>query len=181
MRENETTYCLYCRPGYERRVGERLSAQGLEVIPAVAVRHVVKEGIWLRERRPVLPGCVFFSGAGEPDRESITRIPGALAVLRYRDGTGALRGPDAAFVRWLRQSGGLIGISTVEREGSRIRVVDGPLKAYEERIVKVNARQKNACIELEACGAWRVIWLSYEYASEEAAASMPAASAKIPA
>jgi transcription antitermination factor NusG len=41
--------------------------------------------------------------------------------------------------------------------------LEGPLKDFDGKIIKVNKRQKCAAIKLEGEGIDKIIWLSYEY------------------
>jgi transcription antitermination factor NusG len=61
----------------------------------------------------------------------------------------------------LRQNG-KFGISKAVLEGTKVKIIDGPLKELEGKIIKVNKRRKCAEIEIETFGTINKIWLAYE-------------------
>ena len=46
--------------------------------------------------------------------------------------------------------------------GNKIKIMEGPLKEWEGQIVKINKRQKCACVKIDGDGLKNTIWLSYE-------------------
>ncbi len=57
------------------------------------------------------------------------------------DNTKKLRGHDLEFIQWLKRQNGMIGISKAIQIGTKIKIIDGPLKKYEGNIIKINKRQ----------------------------------------
>jgi len=155
-------FCLFCETGREPDVENFLAERGFAVITSLVERNVARRGEVTREPRPLIPGYVFFESDAEPDWKSMKKECAYVYYpLRYSDASTALRGEDAAFVYWLRREG-VIGISKAVRVGTKIRIVEGPLKRYEGNIVTVNSRQK--CVEVRIAGEGIVntMWLSYE-------------------
>jgi len=63
----------------------------------------------------------------------------------------------------VKKNNGIIQISKVLKIGNKIQVLEGPLKEYEGKIVKINKRQKCVAIKLDGEGIKNEIWLSYDY------------------
>jgi len=165
--ERRQVYCLFCETGRETQVEALMRKIGYEIIPSTAEYRVVKGGKQGREWRPILPGYVFFTAQTGPDWKKITGLDHVYYPLGYSDSTHALRGEDLDFVRWLlRRASGTgasgIGLSRVVRVGTKIKVVDGPLKDYEGSIVKVNLRRGCAAVEISTEGVVRRVWLGFE-------------------
>jgi len=140
-----------------------LTRAGYRVIPSrVLVNTVRPGGVLVREEQALLPGYVFLESPGEPDWRVIRQQGDVLKPLAYADGTQALRGRDLAFVRFLEGSGGFLGLSRAVQEGTRIRVLDGPLKAWEGSIIRVNRRRQAAEVRIDGEGIVHTIWLPYE-------------------
>jgi transcriptional antiterminator NusG len=158
----ERIYCVFCETGCEGKSEAFLQRLGNTVITSFSERTVFKKGKSVKELRPVIPGYVFFSNNREPEWKEIRKYEHIYYPLCYSDNTKELRNNDLRFVKWLIRQNGVIGISKVIREGSRIKIIDGPLKEYEGKITKIKKRQKCAEIEIGTDKIINKIWLSYE-------------------
>lgn len=114
---------------------------------------------------PLLPRYVFFDAPDghEPNWYRIKSQSSVQRVLRYDDGECALHGEDLEFVRWMKGVNGLLEVSQVVQVGTRIRVIGGPLKQYEGKIVEVKKRRGQVAIEISECGHFGKIWCPIEY------------------
>jgi len=156
-------YCLFCKTGREAAVEAALAEAGCRVIGTRAVSNEVRRGGALVPLvRPLLPGYVFLESEAEPDWKALRRRGGALRPLAYGDGRTALRGADLEFVSLFARYGGLLGVSRAAQVGGRIRIIDGPLKAYEGRILRLNRRRLSAEVRIEGEGISCAVWLPYE-------------------
>jgi transcriptional antiterminator NusG len=162
----QAIYCLFCRTGKEAAVEAALKEQGFEVISTFFEMTVFKKGVKRREVRCVMPGYVFFMAETEPDWEQVLRTKYVYRALAYGDGTRALRGADREFVYNLLHRGRIAEVSHVVRVGTKIRVIDGPLKDYEGRITKVNRKRSCAWVALDTEGFIGYAWLQYEEMGE---------------
>jgi transcriptional antiterminator NusG len=150
----------------ETYVENFLRRGGLSVIPARAERTVYRNGKPKKESRPLIPGYVFFESGRVPDWEAIVWFPAVYKPLSYADDSFALRGRDLEFVRSLMKNNGVYKISRAVADGSKIRIVDGPLKDYEGSIVKVNRRKGWALVKIAGEGIINNIWLGFELLEE---------------
>ena len=159
----ESVYCLFCETTQEKSVEENLRKAGYSVISIFAERKLVKNGQIKQELRPIIPGYVFFENKIEPNWDEMSNIRHVFYPLKYSNNEKRLRGRDLEFAQWLKTHNGTIKISKVVDIGRKIKIIEGPLKDYEGKIIKVNKRQKCAAIKIDGEGLEFVIWLSYEY------------------
>lgn len=158
------SYCLFCKSGQEGEVITLLERGGMKAFSPLAVRNKPGEGGLRRVKARLLPGYVFFDAEGEPDWERIRRYSAVLKVLRYEDGTCAMRGEDLAFVRWLKQYEGTVDVSEVVRVGTKIAFVSGPLVGMEAKVLQVNKSRRAVQIALgDENALFRNVWCSIEY------------------
>ena len=134
----------------------------------LAVRSRPEAGGLRKTKARLLPGYVFFD-AEAPDWELLRRWSAVLKVLRYEDGSAALRGEDLAFVEWLKRYDGMIDVSQVVKVGTKIAFVGGPLVGMEGRVLKVNKSRKSVQVALGGDDMlFRNIWCSIEYIESSA-------------
>jgi transcriptional antiterminator NusG len=132
----------------------------------------VKNGISRTVIRQLLPGYVFFSSENPLNSLEWKQLSDEDYIykpLSYGDGTKELSGSDLSFVQLLLRNNGLLDISKAVTEGSKARIIDGPLKELEGQIVKVNKRRRCAELEVDAMGIIGKVWLSFELLEETGA------------
>jgi transcription antitermination factor NusG len=163
MNDKVNYYCIYCKSGDETAIEEELKRQGHYVIHCSTERIVEIEGKKKTEVRRMLPGYIIFYTSEKPLWEKITGIKNVYKILSYDDGTRELKEGDLKFIKWIKNNEGKIGISKVKREGMKITVIDGPLKRYEGKIVKINKRQNVVKVHIDDSGVINNIWLGIKY------------------
>ena len=89
-------------------------------------------------------------------------LAGQLALLRL-----GRRHPRLRFARWLLGYDGLLSFSQAHREGDSIRILRGPLKDMEGRIVRVDKRGRSGQVLLNFNGREIAVWLGFELVEEE--------------
>lgn len=156
------SYCAFCETGREESVIRRLSKMGYAGFTPYAIRKVYEDKKHITVKRPLLPGYVFFESGEISNWTDLHRAEHILRILRYESGSYALMGRDLEFVNWIRRNDGCIDISRVYREGDRIRVVDGPLKDYEGKIVKYNPKRRCVAIMIGSAAIPIKVWCSVE-------------------
>jgi transcription antitermination factor NusG len=155
-------FCIFCKASEESKVEAFLKKIGLNVISALVERTIFKNGKWQKELRSVIPGYVFFENNCEPDWEKIYGNKYVYYSLHYSDKSKCLKENDLNFIKWLKRQNGTITISKAINVGKKIKILEGPLKELEGKIVKINKRQKCAGVKIEGEGINNIIWLSYE-------------------
>jgi transcriptional antiterminator NusG len=158
--ENVNYYCLYCKSGSEDFIEKILQEYGHKIVNAMTERKKKNAEI---ERRRLLSGYVLFYCKNEPEWFKIEQIKSVYRVLYYDDNTRALKEKDKVFIKWIHENGGIIKASKVRMEGTKVKVIEGPLKNYEGSIVKVNKRQNVVKIQVNSDGIIRETWVSVEY------------------
>ena len=155
-------FCVFCEVSKEREVEEHLKQLGYTVISALVERNIFRYKKFVKEFRSIIPGYVFFESELEPKWEEVLRNIHIYYSLHYGDNDKKLKNEDLHFVQWLKGNKGRIKISKAKRVGDKIKIVEGPLKELEGKIVKINKRQKCAGVKIEGEGIKNIIWLSYE-------------------
>ena len=155
-------YCIYCETSKENMVEALLQGLGYDVISALVERNTVKNKKMVKEFRSIIPGYVFFENGYEPDWNEISKIKYVYYPLHYSDKSKGLKENDLHFIKWLKNNNGIIKISTAMEIGKKIKIMEGPLKELEGKIVKINKKQKCAGIKIEGENINAIIWLSYE-------------------
>lgn len=154
--------CLFCQNGAETRIAEAIRREfpTLTVLFPQYERCERKKGQTVKRTLPLLGGYLFLYG-DEPDLVRLYRISGVYRLLQYEDGESRLRGVDMDFAQWLYDNNGRIGLSLALRKGSRVEIVDGPLKHYEGRILELKSHKQQAKVAIEIGDYTRDIWLSF--------------------
>jgi len=158
-------YCIFCETSKELIVEKILKGLGLNVISALVERNIFKNGEWIRELRSIIPGYVFFESNCEPDWKKIIENTFIYYPLRYSDKSKNLKNNDLIFIKWLKGQNGSVKISKVMEIGNKIQILEGPLKEFEGQIIKINKKQKCACVKIDGEGLKSTAWLSYEIIS----------------
>jgi transcriptional antiterminator NusG len=162
-------YCLYCESGQERKVNASLEKLAFRIIPALAEQIVVRGGVSKKVTRHLLPGYVFFESE-EPVRtaqwKELCESAHVYRPLGYSNGSKELMGSDIFFIQLLLRRQGKLEVSKAVEEGSRVKIIEGPLKELEGNIIKLNKNRRCAEVEIESFGIVHKVWLSYEVVEE---------------
>jgi len=114
--------------------------------------RIRRAGIWRDSLAPVFPGYLFVRApALDSDLyAAIRRAPGFLRVLPSNDNIVALGQKDQQLLTHFLAFGEVVDKSIVTfDENRRIRVISGPLKGLEGRIIRVDRRKGRARVKLE--------------------------------
>ena len=159
---HNSVFCLFCESSEEYNVEAFLKGLGFNVITSLVERFIFKNGKWKKELRSIIPGYVFFEHAGEPLWEKIYENEHIYYALHYSDKSKNLKAHDLNFIQWLKKQNGKIKTSKAIEIENKIKILEGPLKELEGKIIKINKKQKSACVKIEGEGIINKIWLSYE-------------------
>lgn len=165
-------YCLYCKTGSEEKLVKLLKKDmhdylhmDLEVIYPSRVMNQRKLGKWRKVEQPLLPGYVFLYVQDEIPFPLfiIKQEREAYKILRYSDGSMELRTDDEQYAMWVYNHGGKLQPSTVVfKDGQLVKVLDGPLKDLEGRIVKLDRHHKRVVVGFMFAGSERRVNLSVD-------------------
>jgi len=114
--------------------------------------RIRRAGKWSDSLAPVFPGYLFAQAAGiDNDLYAVLRrAPGFLRFLPSNDAITPLSPKDQKLLSHFLAFGEVLAMSRVTfDENRRIRVVAGPLKGLEGRIIRVDRRKGRARVKLE--------------------------------
>lgn len=172
----ETAYgCVFCTTGKERQVAGfiQTACPGVRALTMRQTKYRTHNKVKTREDAIVLPSYVFFSAS--PDLEPRLCFPRQelIRVLTHDGGQWQLAGEDERFAKWLFQYDGLLGFSKAYKEGDKIRIVSGPLKDMEGKIIRVDRRGCSGQVVLSFRGKDIPVWLGFEYIDALSPDGMP--------
>ncbi|MDR0389157.1 MAG: antiterminator LoaP [Spirochaetaceae bacterium] len=127
-----------------------------------------RRGVLCTRRRAVLPGYIFIELMEEDSIKNyyweLRRTPGFFRFLVSNRDIRPLEGRELEAVLYLLKAvGPVAGISRVGfDENSRIVVLEGPLKGFEGRIIKVDKRKGRARVQLDLYNESHWIDLAFE-------------------
>ena len=114
--------------------------------------RIRKRGEWIETLAPIFPGYLFVE-AQEISPElflKVKRIPGFFRFLLSNENIEPLSEGDKKLLSYFLSFGQVVDKSVVYFDtGNRIRVVSGPLKELEGKIVKVDRRKGRAKVKLD--------------------------------
>ena len=165
QKADETSFgCVFCLTGKEKRVAEDIEDACPEVraITMRRVKYRTHNKVKSKEEELVLPSYIFFKAPSY--FEPLLHFPrqNIIKVLTLHDGSWQLIGEDEKFVKWLFEYDGMLGVSQAYQEGTRIKVVSGPLKDMEGKISKVDKRGLSGQVILNFYGKDIPVWLAFE-------------------
>ena len=114
--------------------------------------RIRKRGEWIETLAPIFPGYLFVE-AQEISPElfmKVKRIPGFFRFLQNNENIEPLSEGDKKLISHFLSFGQVVDKSVVYFDaGNRIRVVSGPLKELEGKIIKVDRRKGRAKVKLD--------------------------------
>lgn len=156
--------CVFCRTGGEAQIALDLqeSFSFVETLNPVKLRYRHINGKLIEEKVPLFPGYIFVRLHGNDPLYRLMRSGLIYKILKDSDDDWRLSGSDREFAEKLFETGGVFGFSQAFYENDRIRIVDGPLKAYDGKILRVNHRKRTAQVQMSIQGMEMNVWLGFE-------------------
>jgi len=114
--------------------------------------RIKRSGSWKESLAPIFPGYIFIQAESiGPELYGVLKgAPGFLRFLLSNDNIVSLERSDQELLSHFLGFGEIVDRSMVYfDENKRIRVVSGPLKGLEGRIVRVDRRKGRAKVRLE--------------------------------
>jgi transcriptional antiterminator NusG len=151
-----TLYVIQVKTGGEEKFLKHVSSHdggpGVEFLWPRRRLRIRRGGSWRNTLAPIFPGYLFLKTA-EIDTElywRLRRTPGFFRFLQDNHQIEPLSPRDLRIVLHFLSFGEIVDKSLVTfDENQRIRVISGPLKEMEGRIVKVDRRKGRAKVRLE--------------------------------
>ncbi len=129
-----------------------------------------KRKLWVRrkgkfkyELYPLYPGYFFFQSKPEPEIiKTIKKTEGVIKILG-RNGIPETVPPyEMRLIFNLMQEGDIVPPSQALFVNQKIKIIGGPLKGLEGKIVKVEKRKRRIKVRLPLFNSYRDVYLSYE-------------------
>jgi len=177
-------YVIQVRTGREREYLKR--ARDVLSAPEQRLRwprrnlRIRRRGVWQDCVAPIFPGYLFLQAEGVPPQlyRSMKGLPGFMRFLKDNQHIEPLGPRDRDIGLHFLAYGEIVDRSKVVfDENRRIRVISGPLKDLEGRIVKVDRRKGRARVALELAETAFLIDFGFD-CLEEAAGAAGAAGAQ---
>ena len=114
--------------------------------------RIRRAGVWRDSLAPIFPSYLFLeSPSVDPALYTVLRqTPGFIRFLPSNEGLAPLEATDQALLTHFLSFGEVVAKSRAYfDENQRIRIVSGPLKDMEGRIVRVDRRKGRARVRLE--------------------------------
>ena len=169
LQQGYHAYCLFCRVGQEEKVAQTINEPHKDILalPVLQEKHRSKNGIRSIVKQVMLPGYVFVYSCSNVVNERIMYSSKVLRFLHDTEGNYDLSGSDLEYAKWVLRYNGLIGCSKAVRLGSRVKVIEGPLKDYEGHIKEISKKNRNGRVEIDFMGRLLSVWLPFEWVEEE--------------
>lgn len=113
---------------------------------------------------PLFPGYIFMETQflKRQTIETLKKISGFYHFLLDNANPQMLNGNDLAYYTNFRKNGETLGLSKASfDENQRIRIIEGPLKGLEGKIIRVNRRCKRVTVQIEMFGYSKKVDLCY--------------------
>ena len=156
--------CIFCKTGQEEQTAHdiELLYSEMKALNPVKLRYRRVNGKPVEERVSLFPGYIFVCLPADGEVYKLMRTGLIYKVLKDSDDEWRLSGADRALVEKMYRDGGVFGFSKAFYENDRIRIVEGPLKEYEGKILRVNHRKQTAQVQMSIQGMDMVVWLGFE-------------------
>lgn len=157
--------CVFCHSGSEEQLVREINDRFpfMEALSPAKMRYRHVNGKPVEEQITLFPGYLFVRLRDDGSPYQLTRNGMIYRLLQYSDGNWRLQGSDRAFAETLFSMGGVFGFSQAFYENDRIHIVDGPLKAYDGKILRVNHRKRTAQVQISFSHMNDMtVWLGFE-------------------
>ena len=163
---NEKWYVLQVVTNKEERVlSHILKSETKNLIPYLPkkVLKIKKAGVQKDQIKPLYPGYLFIIGKWDIlEAKSLVKFPGAVKFIGGINVPGFLTRDEKEMIIKITKNG-IVEYSKVIKEGSKIKVVSGPLKELEGVIVSVDRRKQKAVVKLPLLNSIVKVTLGFEF------------------
>ena len=164
---SQNWHALFVVTGQEEVIKKALEdAFGDEVKLVVPKREIRerKAGKWRLVKRNLFPGYILLKGSITVEAYNrIKKIPLAVNLLKSEEGPLKIEEKELEVLNILMDNeDGNIGISTVFKEGEKVKVNSGPLVGLEGHIQGVDMRKGWASVRISFLGEERTVQLGID-------------------
>ncbi len=160
-------YCVYCKSGFEEYVANAIKIKlNVEVFFPCKQMKEKRKGEWQVKEKPITPGYIFIYSKKKLAFEKDMNITNLYKILQYEDKTKELIGQDYEYALLIYKHSGCLETSKIMTSGSEVRIIDGPLKNLNGKIIKLDKHKKKAWIETVFFNELTTITLGVEFLEE---------------
>lgn len=165
-------YCLFCdtmKCNYVIHAATQL--MNCEACSPKQVQHTyVSATHKMTDRiRQLFPGYVFLYSTEALKITEIRKLPDVIRVIRNREDSYELTGPDEAFAMMIYHRNGVLGKTQVYEDEGTLYIKDGAFAGVKAEIKKVDRRNHRMQVELFFVQQAMKTWLEYEVAGSKTA------------
>jgi transcriptional antiterminator NusG len=146
----------------------RNSLPDIEALAIMKVKHNRCKGFRSNSCAVMIPGYILFSANSDVSISQILTIHSVNRILKYDNSDWHMRGDDLLFSKWIFDNNGTIGVSVAFIENDEIKILDGPLKQVEGKIIRVSKRSRCAQVALGLKQQVFKVWLPFEWMEQTA-------------
>ena len=163
-------YVLHVVSGREDKIVSLIKKKSPEnLAPFIPQKKLkIRKGGAIRESvAPFYPGYIFLIGKWNIDEaKPILEIRNVINIVGGIKTPGCLTDDEKTLLKKIAKDG-LVEYSKVIKEGSKIKVISGPLKEIEGFIVSVDRRKNRATVSLPLLNSFVKVTLGFEYLEED--------------
>ncbi|MDO4501506.1 MAG: hypothetical protein Q4B60_09595, partial [Erysipelotrichaceae bacterium] len=149
--EGYDAYCLFTRHGLEKTIATELNNDYdyLLATPLCKMAHRSKEGKKYDVEEIMLKSYIFLYVKKDYSLAKVKSKYHYFKILSKENDSGKLYGSDLDYANYVLDIEGFISVSRAIKDNGQVRIVSGPLKDFEGRIVEYSKKNRNCCIEIE--------------------------------
>ena len=158
-------YCLFVLAGQEINIADEINNNYPYSIatPLTKMSHRSRRGYKYDIQEVLLSSYVFVYLPKDRDIFKIQTSRFKFRILEKDANKGALIDQDLEYANWVLEVGGLISVSEAIKYNGKVKIVGGPLKRLEGKIVEYSRRSRNCCIEIELMNQIIKTWLPFDW------------------
>ena len=158
-------YSLYVLYGLEVLIANKFNQKfpDLLSLPILKYQHKSVNGVKTIIQKPMLSNYVFLYLPKDMNVYDLKIDGSTFKILNPKNDDGKLVGYDLKYALRMLQAGGIVDMSKAIKENDRVKIVSGPLKEVEAKIIKMDPRNRNAKVVVDFMGRSTEIWLPFEY------------------
>lgn len=167
---NKNWFVLHVIKGKEKSVLNRLSLLQLEdIIPFLPKKKmkIRQKGSLHDKQIPLYPGYLFVIGElRQIFIKKITSVNGVIKFVGQKNNPSTINLEEKRLILSITTGKGIAEYSKVIKEGTKIKIISGPLKELEGKILSVDRRKQRAVVGLPLLNSIVNTTLSFEYIKE---------------
>ena len=158
-------YCLFVLSGKEVVLAKELNKdfEDILALPILKMAHRSKMGEKSEVQVPLLSSYIFLYLPKDRDIREIRIERFSFKVLDNKNEFGKLTGEDLDYANFVKENNGLVSLSQAIKTNGIVKIISGPLKKMEGKIIKYDKHNRNCLIEIEFLGKTIATWLPFEY------------------